>query len=513
MSHTLPDGLGTVADIKKRFSVASERRELWRSILQDMYDFAIPNRETFNFHSPGQRKARHIFDSTAPEAVNTFVSVIIGSMTPDTAKWMKYEAGSDIPDEEKKDINIQLEEATKTFFKHLSHSDFQSQTNIAHQDMSISTGCLMVEQGNDIDEPLLKFTAVPLAELYLEPTSMPTVNTFFRKHDIKAQELLLKYPDATVSPKLQKIIDDAPTTDLEIIDGSQVFNFKDRTYHQVVIWDNELIFTQSYNKSPPGIIYRWSKVAGETYGRGPVDMAMADIRTVNKVKEYVLKNAALTLSPPMMGASDGIFNPHTARIHPGVVLPVTATDPAPLVPLQVGGDLRVGQFVIEDLQANIRKILFADPLGEITDPVRSATENVIRQQEMLKKRGANFGRLRSEFIFPLVDRVTQILVDAGKIPDIKVDGRDVTLKMESPLASAEQQDNVSNLLMYLNAISGLPDEVKLLGAALESVPSFLVENLNLPTELARSKEQIKEAQQLILQQAQEQGEQNEPPVG
>ena len=512
---SLPDGLGTVADIKKRFSAASERRELWRSILQDMYDFAIPNRETFNFHSPGQRKARHIFDSTAPEAVNTFVSVIMGSMTPDSAKWMKYEAGSDIPDEEKKDINIQLGKATKTFFKHMSHSDFQSQTNISHQDMSISTGCMLVEQGNDIDEPLLKFTAVPLSELYLEPTSLPRVHTFFRKHCIKAQELIIKYPDATISPKLQKIIDDSPTTDIDIIDGSQVFNFKDKTYHQVVIWEDELLFTQSYGKSAPGIVYRWSNVAGETYGRGPVDMAMADIRTVNKVKEYVLKNAALTLSPPMMGVSDGIFNPHTARVHPGVILPVTSLENGgPIAPLQVGGDLRVGQFVIEDLQANIRKILFADPLGEITDPVRSATENVIRQQEMLKKRGANFGRITSEFIFPLVDRVTQILVDAGKIPNIKVDGRDVTLKMESPLANAEQQDNVSNILMYLNAIQSLPDEVKLLGAALESVPSFLVENLNLPEKLARSEEQIKQVQQLILQQAQQQqGPQNDTPTG
>ena len=72
MSITLPDGLGGPEDIKKRFSSASERRQLWRSILQDMYDFCIPNRETFSLHSPGQRKARHIFDSTAPEALQTF---------------------------------------------------------------------------------------------------------------------------------------------------------------------------------------------------------------------------------------------------------------------------------------------------------------------------------------------------------------------------------------------------------------------------------------------------------
>ncbi len=499
----LPDGLGSPETIKKRFSSAAERRELWRSILSDMYDLCIPNRETFNFHSPGQRKARHIFDSTAPEALQTFVSVVTSSLTPDHAEWMQYEAGTDIPDNEKKSVNQQLEEATKTFFKHLSHSDFSSQVNLSHQDMAISTGCILIEEGNDIDEPLLKFTAIPLAELYVEPTSMARAHTFFRKYCVKAQELELKFPGAEISEKLRSIINNAPSSEIEIVDGSQVFNFKDKTYHQIVMWENEVIFHQEYGDVAPGVIYRFSKIAGESYGRGPADMAMADIRTVNKVKEYLLKNAALTLSPPLLGASDGIFNPHTARVHPGVVLPVGDTSSPPLIPLQVGGDLRVGQFVIEDLQNNIRKMFFADPLGDVTDPVRSATENLIRQQEMLKKRGANFGRLNSEFVFPLVERITQILVANGKIPQLKVDGREVTLKMSSPLATMQKSENVDNLFVFLNALQSLPENVQLLGASLESVPQFLQENLGLPEKLARSEQQIKAAQQQLVEAAQE----------
>ena len=504
---TLPDGLGTAEEVKKRFSVAAERRELWRSILMDMYDYCIPNRETFNFYSPGQRKARHIFDSTAPEALQTFVSVITSSTTPNDTQWMKYEAGTDIPEEEKKRVNGALEKATEMFFKYLSHSDFQNQVNISHQDMAISTGALLIEEGNNIDEPLLKFTAIPLPELYVEPTTLPRIHTFFRKYNVKAQELETVFPGADLSDKLRNRIKNGPTSDVEVIDGSQIFNFKDKTYHQVVLVEDEIIFHQTYGESAPGVIYRFSKIAGETYGRGPADMAMADIRTINKVKEYVLKNAALILSPPMLGSSDGVFNPHTARVHPGSVMAVAQTDNPPLVPLQVGGDLRVGQFVLEDLQANIRKIFFADPLGDITDPVRSATENIIRQQEMLKKRGANFGRIHSEFITPLVQRVTDILVRNGIIADMKVDGREVTLKMSSPLATMEQNENVDNLFVYLNALQSLPEQVALLGASLESVPQFLQKNLNLPEELARTPEQIEAAQEQLLQAAQAQAQQ------
>ena len=510
---TLPNGLGGAKEIKKRFASASERRELWRSTLQDMYEFFNPNRETFNFHSPGQRKNRHLYDSTGVEALQTFVSVITSSITPESTKWMKYEAGSDIQDDEQDAANEALEAATSTFFKYLSHSDFSSQINLSHQDMAISMGCLLVEQGNDIDEPLLKFTAIPLPELYPEPTSMAKVHTVFRKHSIKAQEIMLKFPEAKLNPKQERIVRENPTSDVDIIDGSQVFNFKDKTYHQVVMWDDEIIFHQSYGDSPVAIVYRWSKVSGETYGRGPADMAMADVRTLNKVKEFMLQNAALTMTPPMLGASDGIFNPHSARIQPGIIMPVADTGNPPLVPMQVGGDLRVGQFIMEDMQNNIKKVFFADPLGELSDPVRSATENLIRQQDMLKKRGANFGRLQSEFVFPLVARVSKILALAGKIPPIEVDGREVTLKMSSPLASAEQTENIDHLFVFLNAMQQLPDEVKMLGAALEFVPQFLQRNLNLPEELARSPEQIEQATKMIMQQQQAQQQpQGGPPI-
>jgi len=421
---------------------------------------------------------------------------------------MKYEAGADIPEDDKKRVDQGLEAATETFFKYLSYSDFHSQINTSHQDMSLSTGCIIIEEGDDIDEPLLKISSIPLAELYIEPTSMARPHTFFRKHSVKAQEIMLKFPEAQLSDKQRETIARNPSSDVDIIDGGQVFNFEDKTYHQIVMWDDAVIFHQSYEKSAPGVIYRWSKVSGETHGRGPVDMAMADIRTVNKVKEYLLKNAALTLTPPLLGVSDSIFNPHSARIAPGTIMAVSSTDN--LKALDVGGDLRVGQFVIEDLQANIRKIMFADPLGDITDPVRSATENIIRNQDMIKKRGANFGRFKSEFMVPFVNRCTDILVKRGKIAPIKTDGREVALKTTSVMGNAEQQENIDNALVYLNSLQALPPEEQRIGANLEAIPSFLVKNLNLPEELARSADQIRtikeELKQAMAQQQQQGGQ-------
>ncbi len=55
------------------------------------------------------------------------------------------------------------------------------------------------------------------------------------------------------------------------------------------------------------------KVAGEIYGRGPVITALPDIKTLNKVKELVLKNASLAIAGVYTAADDGVLNPNTIR--------------------------------------------------------------------------------------------------------------------------------------------------------------------------------------------------------
>ncbi len=35
------------------FVAAKARREMWRSLFQEAHDYALPQKETFNFHSPG----------------------------------------------------------------------------------------------------------------------------------------------------------------------------------------------------------------------------------------------------------------------------------------------------------------------------------------------------------------------------------------------------------------------------------------------------------------------------
>lgn len=486
-----PKGLGSVASLLKRYSKAKERWELWRSLHQECFDFAAPERETFRFRTPGQRKNRHIFDSTAVLGLAQFASRIQGSIVPSWQNWMSFVAGDEIPDEEKDSTNEQLEDSTKTFFSHLNHSNFSTEITPSLSDLGVGTGAIMVEEGDFANDNVLRFTSVPLAELYPEMPSGGPIENVWRMQSVEPKNIMGTWPEAELPSELQSLVKGKSQTEVDIITG-MLFNPDDSKYHQVVIYEKTIIFTQSFDEKRL-ITFRWHVTPGEAFGRGPIMQVLPDIRTANKVKQFILENAALQMSGVFTGVNDGVFNPHTVRIAPGTIIPVSnnGTQNPSLAALPLSGNIQIGDIVLDDLQNNIKKALLVDPLGEITDPVKSATEMMIRSQEDLKLQGASIGRLKSELIEPLVGAVVGILKARGKLAKFSVDGREVTIKQQSPLAKAEDMEDYQNFSVWYQALAGLPPEIVAGVVKIEDIPKFTAEKLGVPATLLRSEAETK----------------------
>ena len=505
MEYNLPSDLGGMDAVVKRFGKAKERRELWRSLLQEAYDYALPQKETFNFHSPGQNKNRHIYDSTAIMGVRTYAAKIQSAHTPPWKQWFNFVAGTDTPKEDRDSLNKQLEEATDIFFNHLNESDYSNQSTESDQDLAISTGAMFFEEGNELQgQPLFKFTSIPLAQLYLE-AGEGAKNTGWREHEVEVRNVPLMWPQGNFGEDLKKMIETNPDAKVKIINAVLRAN---GAFWQIVIYEakKQLIFTQDF-KTSPLIIYRTNVIPGEVYGRGPVLDVLPDIRTANKVKEYILKNGALQMTGVYTAVSDGTWNPHTVTIAPGSIIPVgsNSNQNPSIRPLENSGRLDVGNIILEDLQANINRALFASPMGEIDDPVRSATEQMLRTQEMLRSSGASFGRLNTEKVKAIVERGVDILATNGRLPALKVDGREVSIRMQSPLAKAESVEEFQSFQVWWAQMQTLPPEVLALAAQVENIPNWTAERLGLPTaDLVRTKEQIKAASSQLMEMAQQQ---------
>jgi hypothetical protein len=267
---------------------------------------------------------------------------------------------------------------------------------------------------------------------------------------------------------------------------------------------DHIVFAQSFEVSP-WVVFREYVVPGEVLGRGRVMQVLPDVKTANKVVEYTLRNAALSISGVYTATDDGVINPYNVRLEPGTILPVGSNDSSnpSLRPLARAGDVNMAVLVLNDLRNNINKALFAEPFGEIDQPVHSATEMALRNQELVQNSGSAFGRMQTEFVEKIIKRTVSILKSTGKIPPFNVDGKEVTIKHTSPLARAQDQDDLVALNQYLATVAQLGPEILNLAVKTEDMPAWIAKRLGVEQKLIRDeaeKAQIKEQMAQMMQQ-------------
>jgi hypothetical protein len=185
--------------------------------------------------------------------------------------------------------------------------------------------------------------------------------------------------------------------------------------------------------------------------------ALPDIRTANKVVELVLKNASIAATGIWQAEDDGVLNPATVKLVPGAIIP-RAPGSAGLTPLAAPGNFDVSQLVLQDLRTRIRGALLADRLGAMQGSAMTATEVLERSAQTARLLGATYGRLQAELLTPLVTRCLGILGRRGEIPPLLLDGREVALRYESPLARIQGRADAANTLLFLQAVGQLGGE-------------------------------------------------------
>ena len=490
-----------VEGIFKRYNVAKQQRSTWEAHWKECYEYALPQREVFNGHAEGAKKNARIYDSTALIATQRFASRLQSTLIPPFKKWAKLTAGSAIPKNKANQVDKALEETTDTLFSYINHSNLATEANEAFLDLAIGTGALLLEEGDD--DNLLKFTAVPLKELIVEDGPQGSIETVFREHAHPARNIEQIWKGGKVSSKVRSLIDEKPDELVELIEAT-LYNPDKKLYEYVIIEENtKHVVFEDYFEVSPWIVFRWSKVAGERYGRGPVMTALPDIKTANEVVKYVLKNAEKEIAGVYKAVDDGVLNPWTINISPGAVIPVASE--GSLSPLVSGGNFNVSELILGDLRDSIRRALFHDQLGPVEGPTKSATEVSIRQQELMSDIGSSFGRLQIEFINKLIKRSMDILQRQGKIAPIKVGDQLVEIKVVSPLAQQQDLDEVNKLAQFIQFAGMVGPEALQIGLNLEAFPEHIAKLLGVDPALVRDEDeraQVKEQMQQQQQMAQ-----------
>lgn len=510
-----------------RFSSAKERRQNWDNTYQDAMEYAAPQRNNFTRQEKGTRKDRPdiVFDSTAVNGIQKFVSNLQAGLVPPMKKWSSLQTGAGIPKDQRDRLNSLLEELTEVMFAAIHASNFDVQVSEAFIDLAFGTGALLVQPGT-ANTPLV-FTAIPLHELYLEEGANGRVETVFREHSVTYQNVKATWPDAKLPDDYSDFIENSPNKEARFVEGTIADEVEVRKegkkvtvngYRYIVmdVKTKNILVDRSMTYSP-WVVFRWSVMPGETYGRGPVLYALADVKTLNKSIELELKSASLDAAPPMMVRNDGFMNLENIQIEPRAIIPVDWDMNGPgIQPLLSGARPDLSRLVIQDLRRNINEMLFTDPLGPVDLPVKTATEISIRQQEFANRSGAAFGRLHHELVVPLIETVLnvleQVIMPDGAplidLADFKVNGMDIDIRHISPLATAQDQEQLTSMMRYAEHMMQLvgPEMLHTV-MKVDEYARKAADNLNLPKELIPTKEESDQIQQNLIQLAEQQVQQ------
>jgi len=470
-------------DTLRRIEAGRGNKQLWENHLRECYQYALPERNTIDKWNPGAKKRDYVFDSTATDSLEDYANRMETQLVPSTLNWMKLEAGTQIPEEEKEEVDEGLEQMTDILFDHINSSNFSSQIHECFLDLGISTGALIVEAGDGIQSSL-NFRAVSLSELIIERSARGIIDTVWRDVTVQAGDVKKTWPTAKITDALAKIINDTPEEDVTFIEGVMEV---DRGYENILIYEAEGVFLIQENlDSSPWIVFRESTIPGESYGRGRVMRVLPDIKSLNKMVEDYLKGLNFQANPIFTATDDGVINPFTVRLKPGSVMPVgsNANGNKSLEQMPVTGNVQLLDFAIKSLQDVIRRTLLSNPFGNIEEtPVRTATEMSMRNAEHAQTQVGASGRIQSELLERLIARSVYILTQMGKMPDVRVDGKEVKIKFTSPSARKQDEHELATIGRYMEFMAMLPPEIVQANVNMDAVPKEIADIMGLPKRL------------------------------
>lgn len=516
-------------------TAAKSDLDMWRSLLETAYHYAMPNFNPFENYglagmlTPGQEYNADIYDLTLPIAHKRLADKMLMNMVPQGQQWCKFTPGDEFGEPGTALYQRALDATqrmTDHFFKILNRSNFYLAVGESLQDCLISTGIIAVNEGN-IKKPV-RYEAVPASHVMFQGDAEGQVDAVFRDwYQVRVENINSMWPgiDQKALAKLNK----KPEDKLDLWECAWIdYDAPEKERYQYVVMTSATdVLLERKSSSWPWIIYRMRRLTGEIRGRGPSLEAFPTAATINQALEDELVAAAFQANPMYMAASDSAFNQTTFTPRPGSIVPVQMImGEWPIKPFEQSGNIQFNALLVNDFRQQINDLLYAFPLGAVNAPNRTATEAEIRYTENLESFAAMVPRLQNEFFIPVIQRtlwvINKVLPQTfANIPDdirnkmISVDGQILGLSFDTPLMTAAGQVKTQALLGFYQALASLigPEAAT---ASLNPVEviTTMADNQGIEVKNIRSREELEAltqaAGEIATQEIQNQGVEIEP---
>jgi len=489
----------------------------------------------------GQKTGHDVYDGTAMSAVNLASDGIHGYLCSSSIHWFDFTLpgklnfprasgmrswnGKRI--DEYPEVKVWLDECEEVQYSAFLRSNFyEFHPDYIKEGMTIGTATALIEE--DLKAGRIIFTLPHFRECYIAENSFGTVDTLYRKYKLSLRQLVQKFGKEKIFAldiNLEKEYENNPYSEKEILhstfprtdyDPSKV-NGKNKPIGSfwVMPGTKHKLIDESGYYDLPNVTWRWRKNNDELYGRSPSWDALVDIKKGNQQAKTNLIAGHKMVDPPMIGPADlrGKVNNNPK----GWTWTENMTKESVPQPLITGIQLPYGTDQQDRTDRAIREHYHVDFFLMLTQAAANktdltATQVVGMQGEQAAVLGTRIGRHQSEGLNPIMDRVFNIEMRAGRMPmppQILMDmaGESIETDYLGPLSQSQKK---------LFKMQGIRAGIEMAGQIMTVFPSSVdqidgdkvmteaLESVSFPSSCFRTDEKVDEIRTIRQQEEERQ---------
>jgi hypothetical protein len=471
------------ADIVRSVLAEFGQYQTWRWNFAEQWEEAaqliLPtSRNTFyyqNFNWPGGKKTREQIDATGALALHRFCAIADSLVTPKNLIWHGLRAGGPNADYIMKDRATRLwfENATRVLFRlrYSPNANFAGQNYNNWQSLGAFGNATMYVDAFDARHwggtRGLRYKAIPLGETFFGENHQGKVDRMIRWFRMTPYQAVQKWglenlPVALQAPYQQQ--SKWPYQFLHCVrprrdQDPQRLDVKGMAFesYYVSVEGQCLMEDEGGYRKFPFSVHRYDQTPGEVYGRGPAQIVLPALKTLNAEKTVYLKQGHRAADPVLLTADDGLidFNLRPGALNKGAM----TMDGKRLVDVLPTGDFEIGEKMIAEERSLIDDTFLVSLFKVLTDNPNMTATQVI---ELVNEKGMlvapTLGRQldeRSQMIERELDLAMSMRMLEPMPPALRDAGGEYEVVDTSPLAMAAQQGEVAGFFRTIEGVREL----------------------------------------------------------
>lgn len=526
------------AVIARRLYELKQAQECYRSVWVDLSSKVLCREGSFYNSDKGKapRINTKVINNTAYLSSRTLASGLMVGVSPQANQWVNFIVNDPVVME---DVGVRawLGGVEKIVSGILNAGQIYNKLYNVYEGVSVfGTGAIGIF---DDEKNIIRCESYEIGTYYIDTDGYDVVNTFYREISFTASDLVGRFGKDNVPKSVIEAYERKNhTSKFNVIHAIE----PNKDYDEDSKFSKHMKFSSTYvlgressstDNSPelgnslhllsqsgfsefPIMCPRWSVSPRDVYGTGcPGMLSIGDVNMLQLAESMKYRAMEKDIDPPTV-SSGGAGSVPIGALDPGKNIQVNDTNSTIKRIYEPRIDLSVISNDILKIENRIKRAFYEDKMTQMLLSDRremTKAEVEVRTNEALKDLSPVFTRFRNELLDPLVDRVFNIALRKGFIPEAPeaIQGQDLSVEYVSTLAKAQKEDDSVAIQMSVRFMGELatlsPNAIDSLNVG--SAYKRYCNAVGVPSDLVRSSEElaILEAQRQEEAQAQQEQQQ------